>query len=73
LHVDGTPVDWWVEGVGTDAVVHATQLAGLARGLAQATGRWVDRHAVEVVLTEPLRAQDLAVEMALDPVAGSPA
>lgn len=70
LHVDGTPVDWWVEGAGVDAVVHATQLAGLARGLAQAAGRWVDRHAVEVVLTEPLRAQDLAVEMALDPVAG---
>ncbi|HEX5332052.1 MAG TPA: ATP-binding protein [Cellulomonas sp.] len=73
LHVDGTPVDWWVEGVGADAVVHATQLAGLARGLAQAAGRWVDRHAVEVVLTEPLRAQDLAVEMALDPAAGLPA
>ena len=70
LHVDGTPVDWWVEGGGVDAVVHATQLAGLARGLAQAAGRWVDRHAVEVVLTEPARAQDLAVEMALDPAAG---
>ncbi len=70
LHVDGTPVDWWVEGAGVDAVVHATQLAGLARGLAQAAGRWVDRHAVEVVLTEPARAQDLAVEMALDPAAG---
>jgi hypothetical protein len=70
LHVDGTPVDWWVEGAGVDAVVHATQLAGLARGLAQAAGRWVDRHAVEVVLTEPLRAPDLAVEMALDPVPG---
>jgi len=70
LHVDGTPVDWWVEGSGPDAVVHATQLAGLARGLAQAAGRWVDRHAVEVVLSEPARADDLAVEMALDPAAG---
>ncbi|MGV8977953.1 MAG: sacsin N-terminal ATP-binding-like domain-containing protein [Cellulomonas sp.] len=69
LHVDGTPVDWWVEGSGVDAVVHATQLAGLARGLAQAAGRWADRHAIEVVLTDPLRAGDLAVEMALDPVA----
>lgn len=66
LEVDGVPVDWWVDGDGPDAVVHATQLAGLARGLAQAAGRWAARHAAEVVLTEPGRADELAVEAALD-------
>jgi hypothetical protein len=72
LHVDGAPVDWWVEGdgEGADAVVHATQLAALARGFAQAAGRWADRHAVELVLAEPARVQDLAIEAALDPVDG---
>ena len=67
LRVDGVPVDWWVEGEGETAVVHATQLAGLARGLAQAAGRFWARHAVELVLTEPERAQELRVEAALDP------
>lgn len=67
LRVDGVPVDWWVEGSGSDAVVHATQLAALARGLAQAAGRWTDRHAVEIVLTEPGRAEEIAVEQAADP------
>ena len=67
VRVDGVPVDWWVEGEGETAVVHATQLAGLARGLAQAAGRFWARHAVELVLTEPERAQELRVEAALDP------
>ncbi|GEA90128.1 sacsin N-terminal ATP-binding-like domain-containing protein [Cellulomonas cellasea] len=67
LRVDGVPVDWWVEGTGPRAVVHATQLAALARGLAQAAGRWADRHAVEIVLTEPGRADEIAVEQAADP------
>ena len=31
LRVDGVPVDWWVEGSGSEAVVHATQLAALAK------------------------------------------
>ncbi|MGW6132482.1 sacsin N-terminal ATP-binding-like domain-containing protein [Cellulomonas sp. NPDC055163] len=67
LRVDGVPVDWWVEGAGTGAVVHATQLAALARGMAQATGRWGHRHAVEIVLTGPGRAEEIAVEQAADP------
>lgn len=67
LRVDGTPVDWWVEGEGESAVVHATQLAGLARGLAQAAGRFWARHAVETVLTDPDRLAELRVESAFDP------
>lgn len=67
LRVDGVPVDWWVEGHGEAAVVHATQLAGLARGLAQAAGRFWARHAVETVLTDPDRLAELRVEAALDP------
>jgi len=66
LHVDGAPVDWWVEGTGPDAVVHATQLAALARGLAQAAGRWELRHALELALTEPGRAAELRTESAFD-------
>jgi hypothetical protein len=67
LRVDGTPVDWWVEGEGGAAVVHAVHLAGLARGLAQAAGDWTARHLVELALTDPTRATLLAVERAADP------
>ena len=66
LRVDGVPVDWWVDGTGPDAIVHATHLAGLARGLAQACGAWRLRHAVELVLVEPGRAAELAVERVAD-------
>jgi hypothetical protein len=66
LRVDGAPVDWWVEGEGPDAIVHATQLAALARGLAQAAGRWELRHALELVLTEPGRGPELRAEAAFD-------
>ncbi|WP_407344583.1 sacsin N-terminal ATP-binding-like domain-containing protein [Pengzhenrongella phosphoraccumulans] len=66
LRVGGAPVEWWVEGDGPDAVVHATQLAGLARGLAQAAGRWELRHALELALTEPDRAAELRAEAAFD-------
>ncbi|WP_456786678.1 sacsin N-terminal ATP-binding-like domain-containing protein [Cellulomonas sp. P5_C5] len=62
LLVDGAPVDWWVQ----DSVVHAVHLAGLAAGLAQAAGRWDLRYAVEVLLTAP----DRAAEIALDVVEG---
>lgn len=66
LRVDGVPVDWWVDGTGADAIVHATHLAGLARGLAQAGSAWRLRHAVELVLLEPGRAAELAVEQVAD-------
>jgi hypothetical protein len=66
LRVDGVPVDWWVDGSGPAATVHATHLAGLARGLAQAAGAWRLRHAVELALVEPARAVELAVEQVAD-------
>jgi hypothetical protein len=66
LRVDGVPVDWWVEGDGPSATVHATHLAGLARGLAQAAGAWSQRHAAELVLVDPSRAAELAVEQVAD-------
>ncbi|RMI01348.1 ATP-binding protein, partial [Cellulomonas triticagri] len=72
LRVDGVPVDWWVDGAGPDAVVHATHLAGLARGLAQAAGAWPRRHAVALVLVEPARAGELAVEQVGDEVPTAP-
>jgi hypothetical protein len=67
LHVDGVPVDWWVEGHGPEATVHASHVAALARGLAQAAGAWPVRHALEVALTEPGRVPDLVTEAMLDP------
>lgn len=66
LRVDGVPVDWWVEGAGPTATVHATHLAGLARGFAQAAGAWSRRHVVELVLVDPSRAAELAVEQVAD-------
>jgi hypothetical protein len=66
LRVDGVPVDWWVDGSGPGATVHATHLAGLARGLAQAAGAWRLRDAVELALVEPGRAAELAVEQVAD-------
>ena len=53
LLVDGADVDWWVEGHGPGAVVHANTFEGLARGLAWAAGAWHRRFAVLEVLTDP--------------------
>lgn len=66
LTVDGAPVDWWVEGTGRQAVVHAVHVAGLAAGLAQAAGRWAARFAVETVLVDPTRAAEVALDAAWD-------
>ncbi|MFC8190597.1 sacsin N-terminal ATP-binding-like domain-containing protein [Cellulomonas sp. NPDC057328] len=55
LTVDGEPVEWWVEGAGADARVHAVHLAGLAAGLAAAAGAWHLRAALEALLVEPGR------------------
>jgi len=51
--VDGVDVDWWVEGRGVDALVHAGTFEGLAKGLAWAAGRWPRRGAVADVLADP--------------------
>lgn len=71
LRVDAAPVDWWVQGTGPSAVVHATSLAALARGLAQAAGDWPARHTVEAVLADADRLVELTVEQVADP--GRPA
>ncbi|HEX5532453.1 MAG TPA: hypothetical protein VFX33_01800 [Actinomycetales bacterium] len=52
LTVDGAEVDWWLTA-GRGPGVHASTIAGLARGLALAAGRWDLRLAVEHVLTTP--------------------
>lgn len=65
LAVDGVAVDWWVDGSGATAVVHAVTLAGLARGLAQAAGRWDLRLAVEAVLLDPAAAAEVLAEQAM--------
>lgn len=55
LHVDGVEVEWWVDAAG----VHAVTMAGLAAGLAQVTGQWPRRWAVEVVLGDWRRAGEV--------------
>lgn len=70
LLVDGTPVQWWVEGTGSGAVVHAVHVEGLAAGLAQAAGRWADRHVVEALLVDPGRAAAVALDAAWRPPQG---
>ena len=53
LRVGGALVGWWVVGAGVQAQVHAVHVAGLASGLAWATGRWGARGAVEALLADP--------------------
>ncbi|SFK18242.1 sacsin N-terminal ATP-binding-like domain-containing protein [Cellulomonas sp. KH9] len=53
LRVGGVAVDWWAEGSGAGARVHAVHGAGLAAGLAWATGRWASRGAVATLLVDP--------------------
>jgi hypothetical protein len=50
--VDGVDVDWWVEGHGRDALVHASTFEGLAKGLSWAAGAWRKRGAVSDVLAD---------------------
>lgn len=66
LRVDHVGVDWWVDTVDDEVRVHATTLAGLAAALAQATGRWHLRYAVEAVLADEERGGDVLMEVALD-------
>ncbi|HZI97895.1 MAG TPA: hypothetical protein VFD41_10275 [Actinomycetales bacterium] len=66
LRVDGVEVGWWVVGSGPEADVHATTPSGLARGLAQAAGRWSRRAAVEALLASPESAARVLSETALE-------
>jgi len=62
LLVDGVEVDWWVNGVGPDAMVHAATTDGLALGLAWAAGRWELRGLVADLLAEPETAADVMID-----------
>jgi hypothetical protein len=64
LLVDGVDVDWWVEGHGREALVHASTFEGLARGLAWAAGLWSRRGAVAEVLTDPAALGSIMVDEA---------
>jgi hypothetical protein len=64
LLVDGVDVDWWVEGQGPTALVHANTFEGLARGLAWAAGAWHRRGAVLDVLTDPTRLLPAVIDEA---------
>ncbi len=63
LHVDGQPVEWWVDD---DGHPYAATGAGLARALAWAAGRWDLRYAVAAVLAEPDQLPGYVVEAAFD-------
>lgn len=63
LHVDGHPVDWWVD---PDGGVHASTGEGLARGLAWAAGRWDQRYAIGAVLAEPDRVDEFLIDSIYD-------
>lgn len=65
LVVDGHEVDWWVEGAGDSAVLHAVDTRGLARALAQAAGAWGRRFLVVELLAQPEQASALMTEDAL--------
>lgn len=64
LLVDGNEADWWVDE--TDRP-HAATSDGLARALAQAAGRWSERHLLAALLAEPDREHELVAELAYDP------
>ena len=61
LVVDGVAVPWWYDA-GT---VHASDPAGLARGVAWACGRWGDRLLAEAVLRDPAALPVLLAEAEL--------
>ncbi|MEV4310930.1 hypothetical protein [Actinocrispum sp. NPDC049592] len=51
LTADGQPVHWWVD---RERRVHAEDTPdGLARALAWASDRWVDRHVIHALLDDP--------------------
>ncbi len=63
LTVDGYEVSWWVSDDGRP---HAATSDGLAKALAWSAGRWAQRHLIHAALTEPERADELALDGAFD-------
>ncbi|MCB7136938.1 sacsin N-terminal ATP-binding-like domain-containing protein [Cellulosimicrobium marinum] len=64
LTVAGVVVPWWVVGDGERARVHAVDVAGLAAGLAAASGRFAARHVLVDVLTDALAGGDVDAALA---------
>jgi hypothetical protein len=62
LLVDGVEVDWWVNGEGQDAIVHAATTDGLALGLSWAAGQWELRGLAANLLAEPEIAADVMID-----------
>jgi hypothetical protein len=62
LLVDDVEVSWWVDD---DGAVHASTLDGLARGLAWGVDRWDRRWALEAVLADPTRLDEVHAELRL--------
>jgi hypothetical protein len=63
LVVDGVNVEWRY----VDGGLHAANRAGLARGLAWATGQWRTRHLLTALLTDPEDTARLLADADLDP------
>jgi hypothetical protein len=63
LVVDGVPVPWRYTGT----TVHASDLGGLACGLAWACGKWSARHLLAALLTDPTATPRLLADTDLDP------
>jgi hypothetical protein len=63
LHIEGVPVDGWVD---PDGGLHAATVDGLARAVAWGCGRWADRHEIALVLAEPSLAGQLRADRAFD-------
>lgn len=69
ITVDGVDVAWWVgppRDRGAAPTPYAATTAGLARALAQASGAWHARSAVELLLADPTRAGEFTAEDAWD-------
>ena len=62
LVVDGQDVDWWVTADGGVHLRAGAPQPTLARALAQASGRWADRHLLETLLADPSRARDVDLD-----------
>ncbi|MBT0767480.1 hypothetical protein KIH74_01005 [Kineosporia sp. J2-2] len=62
LHVDSVEVDWWLEGDGPDARVHAATVDGLARALTWACDRWELRDLIAALLADPGLGPDVLVD-----------
>lgn len=64
LIVDGVEVDWWVAADGSVHVRAEAGLPAVAQACAQAAGAWDARFLIEVLLSAPGRAAEVAAQAA---------